>query len=322
MTDSPIPTRPLGATGLTVGAVGLGCMGMSWAYDPGQRDDAMSIATIQAALDLGVTLIDTAPAYGPYTNEELVGHALRGRRDEVVVATKVGLYVDPKTFEFLKDGRPETVATSCEESLRRLQVDVIDLFQLHRVDPSTPLEETWSAMAELVAKGWVRHLGLSETSVAECARAHAIHPVASVQSELSLWTRDPLEGVLPWCAANGAAFIPFSPLGRGFLTGSIAADHSFEAKDFRNRNPRFGPDAVRANQRIVEEVRAVADALGASAAQVAIAWTLAQSPVVVPIPGTRRPDRLRENAGAARVVLAADVRKRLDEIPAPVGTRY
>lgn len=322
MTDAPIPTRPLGSTGLTVGAVGLGCMGMSYAYDPAQRDDAMSIASIHAALDLGVTLIDTAPAYGPYTNEELVGRALRGRRDEAVVATKVGLYVDPLTYEFVKDGRPEAVLASCEESLRRLQVDVIDLFQLHRVDPLTPLEETWVAMAELVARGWVRHLGLSETSVEECARAHAIHPVATVQSELSLWTRDVLDGVLPWCAASGAAFIPFSPLGRGFLTGSIGSDHTFEAKDFRIRNPRFAADAVRANQRIVEEVRAVADAVGGTAAQVAIAWTLAQSPVVVPIPGTRRPDRVRENAGAARLVLAADVLERLDELPAPVGARY
>jgi aryl-alcohol dehydrogenase-like predicted oxidoreductase len=322
MTNSRIPTRPLGNTGLTVGAVGLGCMGMSWAYDPSDRDDASSVEAIHAALDAGVTLIDTAPAYGPYTNEELVGRALRDRQAEAVVATKVGMLVDPKTYEFVKDGRPETILPSCEDSLRRLGVDVIDLFQLHRVDPKTPIEETWSAMAELVAKGWVRHLGLSETSVEECTRAHAIHPVASVQSEMSLWTRDALDGVLPWCAANGAAFIPFAPLGRGFLTGSVGADQDFEAKDFRSSNPRFAADAIRANQRIVDEVRSVADALGATGAQVAIAWTLAQSPVVVPIPGTRRAARVRENAGAAALELTAELLARLDGLPAPVGSRY
>jgi len=321
-TAERIPTRTLGRPGVEVGAVGLGCMSMSWAYEPSGRDEHRSIAAIHAALDVGVTLIDTAPAYGPYTNEELVGRALAGRRDDAVVATKVGMYVDPKTFEFIKDGRPEAVLSGCEESLRRLGVDVIDLFQLHRVDPNTPLEDTWAAMAELVAKGWVRQLGLSETSVEECARAHAIHPVASVQSEMSLWTRDVLAGVLPWCEANGAAFIPFAPLGRGFLTGSIGADHTFESKDFRARNPRFAADAVRANQAIVDEVRSVADALGATPAQVAIAWTLATSPMVVPIPGTRRPERVLENAGAARLRIPDDLLRRLNDLPAPVGSRY
>jgi aryl-alcohol dehydrogenase-like predicted oxidoreductase len=323
MSDDRMPTRPLGSTGLTVGAVGLGCMSMSWAYDPSQKDDAASVATIHAALDAGVTLIDTAPAYGPYTNEELVGRALAGRRDRVVLATKLGMYVDLETFEFTKDGRPENVAPQLEDSLRRLRTDVIDLYQLHRVDPNIPVEETWGAMAELVRRGLVRAIGLSEATAAECAHAHAVHPVASVQSEFSLWTRDVLDnGVLAWCEANGATLIPFSPLGRGFLTGSIGAGHSFEAKDFRARNPRFAADALDANQRIVDELRAIGQLLDATPAQVALAWTLAVSPACVPIPGTRRVERVRENAGAAGLALPDDIRKRLDELPAPVGARY
>ena len=321
-TAPPIPTRRLGATDLVVGAVGLGCMGMSWAYDPAQRDDDRSAATIGAALDAGVTLIDTAPAYGPFTNEELVGRALAGRRGEAVLATKVGLNVDPVTFEFVKDGRPENVRSSAEDSLRRLGVEVIDLFQLHRVDPAVPLAETWGAMAELVARGLVRHLGLSETGVEECAAAAAVHPVASVQSEFSLWTREPLDGVIGWCEANGAAFIPFAPLGRGFLTGTIGADADFEAGDFRAGNPRFTAEARAANQVLVDAVRGVAAGLGATPAQVCLAWTLAQSPAVVPIPGTRRPERVRENAAAATLALSDDDRKRLDSLPPPVGNRY
>ncbi len=323
MTSNPIPTRTLGANGPLVGAVGLGCMGMSWAYDPADRDSDRSAATIHAALDAGVTLIDTAPAYGPYTNEELVGSALAGRRDEAVLATKVGMILDPSTFDFVKNGRPDHIRESCEDSLRRLQVEHVELFQLHRVDPDTPLEETWGAMAELVERGLVRALGLSEASAQECALAHAIHPVASVQSEFSLWTRDVQDnGVLGWCEANGAAFIPFSPLGRGFLTGTIDAHTSFEAKDFRARNPRFADEARAANQRIVDEVRDVATTLGATPAQVAIAWTLAQSPCIVPIPGTRRPERVLENAAAAALVLPDVELKRLDEVPPPVGSRY
>jgi aryl-alcohol dehydrogenase-like predicted oxidoreductase len=296
-------------------------MGMSWAYDPRQRDDDESLEAIRTALDLGVTLIDTAPAYGPETNEILVGRALAGDvRSEAVLATKVGLYVDPVTFEFVKDGRPDSVRASAEASLRRLGVEVIDLFQLHRVDPAVPIEETWGAMAELVARGLVRHLGLSETSVEECARAHAVHPVASVQSEFSLWTREPLEGVLPWCEANGAAFIPFAPLGRGFLTGGVT--DQLDDKDFRARNPRFTAEARAANQVLVDEVRAVAEAHDASPAQICLAWVLAQSPCIVPIPGTRRPARVRENAAAAHLVLTDDDRKRLDSLPPPVGSRY
>ncbi|WP_019874699.1 aldo/keto reductase [Sporichthya polymorpha] len=317
-----IPTRPLGSTGLEVGAVGLGCMSMSWAYDPTQKDDDTAIAAIATALDAGVTLIDTAPAYGPFSNEELVGRAIAGRREETVLATKVGLLVDPQTYEFVKDGRPDSVRSSCEDSLRRLGVEHIDLFQLHRVDPEVPIEETWGAMAELVQRGLVRHLGLSETTVDECARAHAIHPVASVQSEFSLWTRDRQADVLPWCEANGASFIPFAPLGRGYLTGAVDANTQFEDKDFRARNPRFTAEARAANQTIVDGIREVAEGLGATPAQVAIAWTLAVSPAIVPIPGTRRPARVQENAAAATLVLSDGDRKRLDDLPPPVGERY
>jgi aryl-alcohol dehydrogenase-like predicted oxidoreductase len=323
MTANRIPTRTLGADGPVVGAVGLGCMGMSWAYDPADRDANRSEATIHAALDLGVTFVDTAPAYGPFANEELVGRALAGRREEAVLATKAGLIVDLNTFEFVKDGRPEAIRQSCEDSLKRLGVEYVDLFQLHRVDPNVPIEETWGAMAELVERGMVGALGLSETSAQECNRAHAVHPVASVQSEFSLWTRDvQTNGVLAWCEANGAALIPFSPLGRGFLTGSIGAEHSFEAKDFRARNPRFAEQALAANQGIVDVVRDVAAALDATAAQVALAWILAQSPCIVPIPGTRRPERLRENAAAADLDLPEDVLAELDQIPVSVAPRY
>jgi aryl-alcohol dehydrogenase-like predicted oxidoreductase len=298
-------------------------MSMSWAYDPSQKDDDASIDTIHAALDAGVTLIDTAPAYGPHHNEELVGRALAGRRDQVTLATKLGLYVDLTTFEFTKNGRPENVAPQLEDSLRRLQTDVIDLYQLHRVDPEVPVEETWGAMAELVARGQVRAIGLSEATAEECARAHAVHPVASVQSELSLWTRDVMEnGVLAWCEANGASLIPFAPLGRGFLTGAIAADQKFEAKDFRARNPRFSDEALAGNQRLVDEVRAVAEELDATPAQVALAWTLAVSDSIVPIPGTRRRERVLENTGAGNLTLPDHLRKRLDELPPPVGARY
>ncbi|MGQ0631907.1 MAG: aldo/keto reductase [Sporichthyaceae bacterium] len=316
-----MPTRELGSTGIQVGAVGLGCMGMSWAYDPSQKDDPTSIAAIHAALDLGVTLIDTAPAYGPAHNESLVGAALADRREQAVLASKVGLYVDPASFEFVKDGRPETVRSSAQASLRRLGVERIDLFQLHRIDPTVPIEETWGAMADLVERGDVGHLGLSEADASECARAHAVHPVASVQSEFSLWTRDRAADVIPWCEANGASFIPFAPLGRGYLTGALTGAR-FEAKDFRTRNPRFTDAARAANQVIVDGIAEVAAGLGATSAQVALAWVLAQSPSIVPIPGTRRPERVAENAGAAQLALGDGDLKRLNDLPPPVGARY
>ena len=314
-----LPTRTLGIDGPEVGAVGLGCMGMSWAYGAAERDDAQSRAVVRRALDLGVTLIDTADVYGPFTNEELVGEALEGRRDEAFVATKVGLVVGDGPMT--RNGRPEHVRAGIDASLRRLRTDRVDLWQLHRVDEQVPVEETWGAMAEAVAAGKVRHLGLSEVGVDELARAHAVHPVTTVQSELSLWTRDPLDEVLPWCAAHGVGFLPFSPLGRGFLTGTVAAG-SFDVKDFRARNPRFTPEAMAANAALVDVVRAVAERRGATPAQVAIAWVLAQGEHVVPIPGTKKPHYLQQNAAAATLQLQAEDLAELDALPAPVGPRY
>ena len=310
-------TRRLGGTG-EAGAVGLGCMGMSWAYGAAERDDSASRAVVRRALDLGVTLIDTADVYGPFTNEELVGAALQGRRDEAFLATKCGLVMSPDGMG--RDGRPEHVRAAIDASLRRLGTDRVDLWQLHRVDPDVPVEETWGAMAEQVAAGKARHLGMSEVGVAELDAAHAIHPVATVQSELSLWTRDPLAEVLPWCAANGAGFLPFSPLGRGFLTGTLTA--GFDAADFRSRNPRFTDEAMAANADLVAAVAAVADRLGATAAQVALAWVLAQGEQVVPIPGTKKQQWLEQNTAAADLVLSPADLLELDALPAPVGERY
>jgi aryl-alcohol dehydrogenase-like predicted oxidoreductase len=273
-------------------------------------------------IELGVTLIDTADMYGPYTNEELVGRALAGRRDEVVLATKVGLVVeDVETYKMVRDGRPEHVREGIDASLRRLGTDHVDLYQLHRVDEKVPVEETWGAMAEVVAAGKARAIGMSEATVDELDRAQAIHPVSSVQSELSIWTRDRLEDVLPWCRAHDAAFIPFAPLGRGYLTGTISSA-SFDDRDFRARNPRFTRAALEANLAIVERVRAVAERRGATPAQVALAWTLAQDERVIPIPGTTKIERVEENAGAARLALDADDLAELDNVPATVGERY
>ena len=311
--------RTLGTSGPSVGPVGLGCMGMSWAYGADQRDDKQSVQVLHRALDLGVTLIDTADVYGPFTNETLVGYGLAGRRAEAFLATKVGLVVGRDGI--VKDGRPEHVREGIDASLTRLQTDHVDLYQLHRVDDSVPLAETWGAMAELVTAGKVRHLGLSEVTAEQCAVAHAIHPVQAVQSELSLWTRDPLASVLPWCEANGAGFLPFSPLGRGFLTGTISAD-SFGSEDFRARNPRFTAEAMAANAALVAAIQAVADRLHVTAAQVAIAWVLAQGEHVVPIPGTKKVHYLEQNAASADLVLTADDLAELDALPAPVGARY
>ena len=294
-------------------------MGMSWAYGAAERDDGASRAVLQRALDLGVTLIDTADVYGPFTNEELVGSALAGRRDEAFLATKCGLVAGPDGIG--RDGRPEHVRAALDASLRRLGTDRVDLWQLHRVDPEVPVAETWGAMAEQVAAGKARHLGMSEVGVAELDAAHAVHPVATVQSELSLWTRDPLAEVLPWCEANGAGFLPFSPLGRGFLTGTVTAG-SFDATDFRAKNPRFTDEAMAGNAALVAAVADVADRLGASAAQVALAWVLAQGEQVVPIPGTKKQRWLEQNAAAADLVLAPADLAELDALPAPVGERY
>lgn len=312
-----------GGTSIEVGAIGLGCVGMSGEYDPGQQDDARSLQVLARAVDLGVTLFDTADVYGPFTNERLVGRGLRAHRDRVVLATKCGLVMDPHTGREHRDGRPEHIRAACEASLGRLGVDTIDLYHLHRVDPGVPFEETWGAMAGLVERGLVRALGLSEVDLTTdlLDRAHAIHPVASVQSELSLWTRGPLREVVPWCEAHGAAFLPYAPLGRGFLTGTITAA-DFEATDIRTDNPRFSPAAISHNQRIVDEVRAVGVELDATPAQVALAWLLARSERIVPIPGTKRLVTLEENCAAAALTLPPDALTRLDALPEPVGDRY
>lgn len=312
-------TRTLGTGGPAIGPIGLGCMGMSWAY--GEADEQTATAVIHRALELGVTLFDTAQVYGPFTNEELVGRALAGRRDEVVLATKTGLVVSGPDRQMTRNGRPEHVRTSLRESLGRLGTDRVDLYYLHRVDENVPLEDTWGALAECVADGTALRLGLSEVSVEQAELCHRIHPVSAIQSELSLWTRDPLADVVPWCAANGAAFVPFSPLGRGFLTGAVTAG-SFGSDDFRARNPRFTEEAMAANAAIVAAVRRVADGLGATAGQVAIAWTLAQGEQVVPIPGTKRLAYLEENVAAAGLTLTAADLGVLDALPGPAGERY
>jgi aryl-alcohol dehydrogenase-like predicted oxidoreductase len=297
-------------------------MGMTWAYGAADRDEAASIATIHRALELGVTLLDTADMYGPFTNEELVGRAIAGRRDEVVLATKCGLEVeDAGEYVLRRNGRPEHVRSAIDGSLRRLGTDFVDLYQLHRVDPEVPLEDTWGAMAELVAQGKVGAIGMSEVSVAELERAQAVHPVASVQSEGSLWTREAFAEVVPWCAEHGAAFLPFAPLGRGFLTGALTSQ-AFPSGDFRKNNPRFQPEAMDANAALVEMVKRVAARLDATPAQVALAWLLAQGEHVLPIPGTKKRVRLEENAAAAALVLSAEDLADLDAMPDPVGSRY
>jgi aryl-alcohol dehydrogenase-like predicted oxidoreductase len=320
----------LGSRGPQVGAIGLGCMGMTHAYDPHGRDDTVSASVVRQAVDLGVTLIDTADVYGPFTNEELVGDALAGApggslRDSVVLATKVGLTLDGDlagTGELVRNGRPEHVRAAIDASLRRLRTDRVDLYQLHRIDPDVPVEETWGALAGAVAAGKALRIGLSEVSVDEIRRAQSVHPVASVQSELSLWTRDALAGVLPYCESEGIAFLPFSPLGRGFLTGSIGSAADLPADDWRSRLPRFQAEALAANQALVGTVRAIAERHGATPAQVALAWVLAQGQYVVPIPGTKTPKYLADNAGAADLVLDAEDLARLDALPAPAGGRY
>ncbi|MCX5213760.1 aldo/keto reductase [Kitasatospora sp. NBC_00240] len=313
----------LGAGGPEVGVVGLGCMGMTWAYDPSGRDDATSTGVIRAALDLGVTLIDTADVYGPYSNEELVGAALGGGyRERAVLATKVGLVVSDGERPVVNNGRPDHIRRSIDESLRRLGTDHVDLYQLHRVDPEVPIEESWGALAEVVAAGKARQIGLSEVSVEQIERARAVHPVASVQSELSLWTRDALAEVLPYTEAHGIAFLPFSPLGRGFLAGRFSSSDDLPADDFRRALPRFQREALAANQAIVAGVGRIADRRGATPAQVALAWVLAQGRLVLPIPGTKTPKYLADNAASADLLLTAGDLAELDGLPAPTGTRY
>jgi len=294
---------------------------MSFGYvDAAAEDDPVDV--IHRAIDLGVPMLDTADVYGPFSNEELVGAAIHDRRDRVEVATKVGLLVGPNGgYPLDRDASPEHVRSAIDASLGRLRTEVVDLYYLHRIDPEVPVEETWGAMAELVDAGKVRALGLSEVTVAEADRAHAIHPVAAIQSEMSLWTRDPLVDIVPWCAEHGARFVPFSPLGRGFLTGAISTA-SFDESDFRSNNPRFTADAVDANQAIVARVREVAERVGATPAQVALAWTLAQGEHVLPIPGTKRRRYLEENLGAGDLALSHEDLADLDALPVAEGARY
>lgn len=316
-------TTKLGVDGPEVGVIGLGCMGMTWAYDPNGRDDVASVEVLRSALDLGVTLIDTADVYGPYDNEELVGKGLAGGyRERAVLATKVGLVEGKGGARVGNDGRPEHVRQAIDDSLRRLGTDYVDLYQLHRVDPEVPVEETWGAMAEAVAAGKVRQLGLSEVTVEQIERARAVHPVASVQSELSLWTRDALAEVVPYTEAHGIAFLPFSPLGRGFLAGRFSSTADLPADDWRATLPRFQADALAANLALVETVRRIAGQHGATPAQVALAWVVAQGQYVVPIPGTKTPKYLVDNAGSADLTLTAEDLAELDALPAPVGDRY
>ena len=314
--------RQLGASGLEVSRIGLGVMPMSWGYFGDSPDDPVRV--IARAFELGVTHLDTADVYGPFTNEELLGRALAagGFRDEVVVATKVGLEVGPNGgYPLMHDARPERILREAEGSLRRLGVDAIDLYYLHRVDENVPFEEQWGALASLVRAGKVRAIGLSEVGIERLEIASSIHPVAALQSELSLWTREALRDVVPWCALNGVAFVPFSPLGRGYLTGTVSTADYLEL-DFRKLNPRFTQEALDGNRAIVEVIRRVATRLGVSPAQVALAWVLAQGEHVLPIPGTKRIRYLNENVAASDLVLAPTDLAELDEMPASVAPRY
>lgn len=295
-------------------------MGMSEFY--GSRDEAEAVATIHRALDLGVTFLDTADMYGPFTNEQLVGAAIAGRRDEVQLATKFGNERRADGTRVGINGRPDYVRAACDASLQRLGVDHIDLYYQHRVDPDTPIEDTMGALAELVREGKVRHVGLSEAGPDTIRRAHSVHPVTAVQTEYSLWSREPAEELLPLLRELGAGLVAYSPLGRGFLTGTIRSTRELAPDDFRLSTPRFAEGNFERNLRIVDEVEDVARSVGATPAQVALAWLLAQGDGIVPIPGTRRVARVEENAAAAEVVLTSGQLARLDALTPPVGDRY
>lgn len=305
---------------LEVARVGLGTMGMSFAYGSAGRDDAESIRTIHRAIDLGVTLIDTAEVYGPYANEVLVGQALKGRRDKVVLATKFGMI--SHTGRDGADSSPANIRTAVEGSLQRLGTDHIDLYYQHRLDRSTPIEETIGVLADLIAEGKVRHIGLSEVGVETIRRAHAVHPITALQSEYSLFTRDPEDGILDILREKGIGFVAYSPLGRGFLTGQIRSVDDLADDDTRRDNPRFTGENFAVNLRLADEVRTIAEASGTTPGQVALAWLLSRGPDIVPIPGTRRVERLEENIAADAVTLTPDQLSQLDNLAAPAGDHH
>ena len=314
--------RRLGKGGLEVSAIGLGCMGLNFGYGPG-LDKQSAVSLIRTAFDLGVTFFDTAEAYGPFTNEEIVGEALTPIRDQVVIATKFGFKNGSSTAGM--DSRPERIREVVVASLKRLGTDRIDLFYQHRVDPNVPMEEVAGSVKDLIREGKVKHFGLSEAGAQSIRRAHAVQPVTALQSEYSLWWREPEADVLPTCQELGIGFVPYSPLGRGFLTGKIDAKTSFAKDDFRNIVPRFSPEARKANQALVDLLASMAAANKATPAQVALAWLLAQKPWIVPIPGTTKAQRLRENVGAAAIALSPDDLRQLRDALAHIqvqGDRY
>jgi len=316
--------RKLGKSGLEVSALGLGCMGMSYGYGPAGDKQEM-IALLRKAVERGVTFFDTAEVYGPFRNEELVGEALAPLRDQVVIATKFGFKLGPKGEQIGVDSRPEHIREVAEASLKRLQTDTIDLLYQHRVDPEVPIEDVAGAVKQLIQEGKVKHFGLSEAGVQTIRRAHAVQPVTALQSEYSLWWRRPEDDALPVLEELGIGFVPFSPLGRGFLTGKIDENTSFDKNDFRNTVPRFAADARKANQAVVDLLREIAARKNATPAQIALAWLLAQKPWIVPIPGTRKLERLDENLGAADVELSAEDLRDIEDAASKItvqGTRY